>query len=135
MLSSTLSVAQGGLMYIRVLLIWILFSFISSQNKGDRFQVLQTGESFQLVIGYWADTGPSPGHLMVGGWFKWNRCTYAATHSSASHHRLLEPGNQRNWLPVYLSIYNETEAECSTVGVGNTLPWSTNSIQTQAMPM
>ena len=112
MSSKTIFGELGVVMSIRTLLTWLFFSLVSSQNKGDRFQTLQTGESFNLTVGNLNTSGPNPGHLIVGGWFKWNRCSYAATNASASEleHMLLEPAGERNWIPVHLTSYNGTEA-------------------------
>src|SRR3990167_8805595 len=107
----------GIMMCFQTFFTWLLFSLVSSQNKGDRFRVLQTSESFQLVLGNLGSSTPTPGYFMVGGWFKWNRCTYASTKASISDHDFLEPTAQRNWLPMHLSAYHNTERRvfnCST---------------------
>src|SRR3990167_5139631 len=101
---------------MKALFAWLLISLVSSQNKGDRFYSLQTGEHFQLMLGNWGSTDPVPGYFMVGGWFKWNRCSYASTKASPSDPAFLEATPQRNWLPVHLSQYDDAEArvfDCS----------------------
>src|SRR3990167_2199888 len=96
--------------WIHSLMYCILASFVAAQNKGEKFRALQAGDSFQLTLGSLTASGSLPSHFVVGGWFKWTRCTYASTKASATNSQLSEPALSSNWVPVHISMYHQTEA-------------------------